>query len=66
MPYREYEITIAGDGTVEVLISGFKGNGCLQAAKMFEELIGKIESQQPTHEFYEPDEEVRIDLNQHL
>ena len=62
MPQREFDITIAPDGTVEVHVSGYKSKRCLEVAKMFEEVVGEINSQRETSEFYEPDEEVQIRL----
>lgn len=64
MPQREYEITIGPDGWVEVHVKGFKGKSCLAAAKLFEEIVGDVKSRQMTSEFYEPDEEVRYDVEQ--
>ncbi len=64
MVQREYEITIGADGSVEVYVKGFKGKGCLAAAKFFEEIVGEVNSTRMTSEFYEPDEEVRYDVEQ--
>ena len=64
MPQREYEITIAADGTVELHVKGFKGKRCLEVAKLFEEIVGDMESQRETSEFYEPEEEVRHHLEE--
>jgi hypothetical protein len=64
MPQREFEITIARDGTVELYVQGFKGKGCLEAVKMFEKIVGELESKQATSEFYEQDEEVRYRIEQ--
>ena len=63
MPQREYEITIAPDGKVELSIHGHKGKGCLDVVKLFEQIVGAKESQQLTSEYYEPEEQVhyRID-----
>ena len=41
MPEREYEITIASDGTVELNIHGHKGKGCLDVVKLFEQIVGE-------------------------
>ena len=64
MPQREYEITIGRDGKVELNIHGYKGKGCLDAVKMFEQIIGSIESQRATSEFYEPEEQVQYCVDQ--
>lgn len=59
MEQREFDITIGTDGKVEVHISGYKGKGCLEAVKFFQEIVGSLQSQQETSEFYEPEEEVQ-------
>jgi hypothetical protein len=59
MQAREFDITIAPDGKVELHVSGYKGKGCLDAVKLFEKIVGEMQSQRETSEFYEPDEEVR-------
>jgi hypothetical protein len=64
MPQREYEITIGRDGKVELNIHGYKGKGCLDAVKMFEQIIGSVESQRATSEFYEPEEQVQYRVDQ--
>jgi hypothetical protein len=62
MPSREFEITIAADGRVEVSVQGYKGKRCLEAMKIFQEVIGEVQSQELTHEYYAPEEEVRINV----
>ena len=64
MPQREFEITIAPDGSVEVAVKGYKGKSCLEVMKIFEQVVGEMQSQRETSEFYEPDEHVRIDIDQ--
>ena len=64
MPQREYEITIAPDGQVELNIKGYKGKRCLDAVKMFEQIIGDVKSQRETSEFYEPEEQVQYRVDQ--
>ena len=64
MPQREFDITIAPDGTVELHLKGFKGKGCLDVMKMFEQVVGELKSQQQTTEFYEPEEQVRYNIDQ--
>ena len=64
MPQREFEITIAPDGSVEVLVKGYKGKSCLEAMKIFEQVVGEMKSQRETSEFYEPDEQVRFNIEQ--
>ena len=59
MPQREFEITIAPDGEVEVHIQGYKGaSACKSAAAIFEKAVGAIRASQATSEAYEPEETV--------
>ena len=64
MPQREFDITIGKTGEVELHIKGFKGKGCLSVAKIFEEIVGEMKSQQQTSEFYEPEEQVQYRIDQ--
>lgn len=64
MPQREYDITIARDGSVELHVKGHKGRACLEVAKVFEKIVGQISSQKETNEFYEPEEEVHYRVDQ--
>jgi hypothetical protein len=64
MPQREYDITIAKDGSVELHVKGHKGPACLEVAQMFEKIVGEMTSRQQTSEFYEPEEEVRYRIDQ--
>ena len=58
MPQREFDITIAPDGSVEIHVKGYKGKSCLEAMKIFEQIVGEMKSQRETSEFYEPEEVV--------
>ncbi len=64
MRQREFDITIAPDGGVELHLKGFKGKGCLEALKLFEKIVGELKSQQETSEFYEQEEDVRYRIEQ--
>ena len=64
MQHREFDITIGPDGTVEVHVKGYKGKSCLEALKVFEEIIGEVKSRRETSEFYEPDNEVQYRIEQ--
>ena len=64
MPQREFEITIAPDGSVEVHVKGYKGKSCLEAMKIFEKVVGEMKSRRETSEFYEPDERVQFNIEQ--
>ena len=61
---REFDITIAADGSVEVHVKGFKGKTCLEAVKIFEQLVGPNAERRVTSEFYEPDEQVQFHIEQ--
>ena len=64
MKQREFTVIIAPDGTVEVHVRGFKGRGCLEVARWFEEVVGQLQSQQLTSEYYDPEESVRYQIDQ--
>lgn len=64
MSQREFEITIAPDGSVELHIKGFKGKRCLDVVRAFEQIVGPVKSQRETSEFYEPEEDVRFRIDQ--
>jgi len=64
MPQREFDITIAPDGNVELHIKGYKGKSCLEVVRLFEQIVCKVESQRETSEFYEPEEDVRFRIDQ--
>jgi len=64
MPQREFEITIGKTGEVELHLKGFKGKGCLETVKMFEQIVGEMKAQQATSEFYEPEELVQYRIDQ--
>ncbi len=64
MPHREFEITIAPNGGVELHVKGYKGKSCLEAMKIFEQVVGEMKTQRETSEFYEPEEQVRLNQDQ--
>lgn len=64
MTQREYEITIAPDGTVELNVHGHKGKSCFDVAKIFAEIVGEQQSHQLKSEFYEPEEQVQFRIEQ--
>ena len=59
MPEREFDITIAPDGSVELHVKGYKGKSCLEAMKLFEQIVGELKSQRATSEMYDPEEQVQ-------
>ena len=64
MPQREFDITIGPDGNVELHVKGYKGKSCLEAMKLFEQIVGELKSQRETSEFYEPEEQVQFRIEQ--
>jgi len=64
MPSREFDITIAPDGNVELHVKGYKGKSCLEVMKIFEQVVGEMKDRRETSEFYEPDEQVQLNIEQ--
>jgi hypothetical protein len=64
MPQREFDILISPKGEVELQVKGYKGKTCLEAMRLFEQIVGELKSQNVTSEFYEPDEVVQYRLDQ--
>lgn len=56
---HELEIEITAQGKVEVRVKGAKGKRCMDYVQVFSS-IGKIENQQTTGEYYEPQPPVHI------
>ncbi len=66
MAQREFEITIAKDGTVDVNIRGYKGKSCSEAVRLFEQIVGEIRERQNSSELYEPEEQVQFRIDQRV
>jgi hypothetical protein len=64
MPQRDFEITIGPDGNVELHVKGYKGRSCLEAMKLFAQIVGEVKERRETSEFYEPEEQVRHHIDQ--
>jgi hypothetical protein len=64
MREREFEVTIAPDGSVELQVKGYKGSSCLEAMRIFEKVVGELKEQRQTREFYEPEEQVQYRVEQ--
>jgi invasion protein IalB len=64
MPQSEFDINIGADGMVELHVKGIKGKGCLEVVKLFEQIVGELREEQKTSEFYEPEEQVRFQIDQ--
>jgi hypothetical protein len=63
MEHAELEITISKAGQVLVEIKGAKGPRCLKYAELLQEIVGREVQRRLTREYYEPDSQVRIDLD---
>lgn len=50
---EELEIQIAPDGTVSVEVRGAGGSRCLEFVEVFRQLLGPVEDQRLTLEYYE-------------
>lgn len=57
--YKEIEYTIKPDGTVEIDLQGFKGQGCAETAEAIIKKLGKSIKEERKQEYYET-EKVRI------
>lgn len=53
---EELEIRIDADGTVRVEVRGMGGSRCLEYVGVFQQLLGPVEEQRPTPEFYEAEQ----------
>ncbi len=60
MKNHDIFIEITPKGEVRAEIKGAKGPSCLQYAKLLQEIVGSITSQELTSEYYEPDEGVTL------
>ena len=65
MVRHDIDIEIRRGGEVKIHIKGAKGKQCLSYVEFFKSVVGQVKDQKLTHEFYEPDSRVHIDLEQH-
>jgi hypothetical protein len=66
MPQHDVEIEISPQGKVRVHVKGAKGKICMEYAAWLARIVGKVEEQTQTSEFYEPEVKTRLDLHQEL
>ncbi len=66
MAQHDIEITISKDGKVRVHVKGAKGKACREYTHWLAEIVGKVESEQLTSEYYEPETKAAIALRQEL
>ncbi len=62
MPEHEFEIEIKPDGEVKLHMKGVKGKKCEEYAKYFEEIVGELKSGEKTHEYFEIEDLVDLNL----
>lgn len=62
MQEHNIDIEIRPSGEVKVHIQGAKGKQCLEYAELFKQIVGAVEKQTLTHEFYEPEPRLTVDL----
>jgi hypothetical protein len=63
MKKREMKITIGKDGQVNIEVQGVGGPDCLEFSRFLEEELGEVKSRQKTAEYYEEEQEDRLQLN---
>lgn len=64
MECHELEIMIRPGGKVEVLVRGAKGAGCLEYARLVQQIFNAQGQVELTSEYYEPPTGVEIHLEQ--
>jgi len=66
MAQHDIEIDIQPDGKVRVHVKGAKGKACLEYAKWLEMIVGTLEQQRLTSEYYEPELKESVKLRDKL
>lgn len=64
MQEHKIDIEIGPTGQVKVHVHGAKGKQCLEYAEFFKKIVGAVEKQTLTHEFYEPEPVVMLNLEE--
>ena len=62
MTPKEIEIEITKDGIVKTHLKGFKGEKCMEYARILEQLIGPAVSVEKTGEYYETETSIDVDV----
>jgi hypothetical protein len=65
MEEHHIDIEIKANGEVKVHIKGAKGRQCLEYADFFKKIVGQIKEQTLTHEHYEPEPRLHLNLEEH-
>ncbi len=63
MAREELEIEISPSGKVTARTIGVKGARCIDLADMLVRIVGRVESRELTHEYYETAEQVEDRIN---
>lgn len=56
----EIFIEILPTGQIKAEIRGVKGKGCMEYARLLEEVVGTLQSVEHTSEFYEPEQQATL------
>ena len=64
METHEFEIEIKPGGEVRVHVKGVKGPGCLEYARMLEEILEQEGTQELTSEYYEQPTGVDVHIHE--
>lgn len=54
---KKIQIDIKKDGTIDIEAIGYKGVGCEEATRVFEEALGTVTSRDKKPEFYQKEQE---------
>jgi hypothetical protein len=65
MEQHDIEIVIAKNGQVKVHVKGAKGKACLKYSEWLAKVIGKVQDQKLTSEYYEPETQAKIKIEDH-
>jgi hypothetical protein len=60
MKSHELEIEITKEGKLRLETRGVKGKACLKYVELIKKIVGTIQAQELTSEYYEPDSDVKI------
>lgn len=66
MAQHDIEIEIKPDGKVRVHVKGAKGKACMEYAKWLESVVGSMQQQKLTSEYYEPEQTESVKLREKL
>lgn len=56
----EIFVEILPTGRIKAEIRGVKGKGCMEYARLLEEVVGTLQSVEHTSEYYEPEQQVTL------